>query len=562
MPFVSIVQEKVKLMKEFSEYFEFYCEEYANLKGRLPPIKRRNNKNTLYICTIEKANSLINSLIETNRLQNEIGLIVCDELHMIGDGPRGAIYEILLTKVKFLLRQLELNEKNKKSISINEKIQIVATTATLDNKKELANYLNAYLYEKNFRPVELKEYVKYDKQIYLINNKESNENKFKLDRTIDFSSYTNENMKSADPDFLVGLVLEMIPEKSCLIFCSTKRNCENVATLLSTHLPKELTQYKRDLKLQLYNELRAENMQQICPILRKTLPYGIAYHHSGLTSEERQLIEQAYKDGVLCIITCTSTLAAGVNLPAQRVIIRSPYVGQQFLTTHQYRQMIGRAGRAGFTDSIGESILIVDKKNFVDKTKIGELTTGPMTRCESSLNCNDSKAIRSLILSLVDLKLIKNLLQVCEFFEQTLYFMQKSEKNERIYIYDALTYLADMKLIVIKCKNEADKFISIKQLFEKIQENFEDFSYIGKYELEITKLGVASIKCGIDLDLIPKLYTDLTYGLKNMVLSTNLHLLYLCTPYDLVNSLINIDYDTYARKVDTMKVYSNKFRCT
>ena len=158
MPFVSIVQEKVKMMKEFAEHFDFYCEEYANLKGRLPPIKRRG-KRTLFICTIEKANSLINSLIETNRLASEIGLVVADEMHMIGDGPRGAIFEVLLTKIKFLSKR-----------EANENIQIIATTATLDNKMELANYLNANLFEKNFRPIELKEYVKYDKDIFLIDN--------------------------------------------------------------------------------------------------------------------------------------------------------------------------------------------------------------------------------------------------------------------------------------------------------------------------------------------------------------------------------------------------------
>jgi hypothetical protein len=85
MPFVSIVQEKVQMLNEFAEQLGFYVEEYAGVRGMIPPVKRivSKNKHTIYICTIEKAHSLVNSLIENDRLGDEIGLVVAGNVHLI-----------------------------------------------------------------------------------------------------------------------------------------------------------------------------------------------------------------------------------------------------------------------------------------------------------------------------------------------------------------------------------------------------------------------------------------------------------------------------------------------
>ena len=109
-------------------------------------------------------------------------------------------------------------------------------------------------------------------------------------------------------------------------------------------------------------------------------------------------------------------------------------------------------------------------------------------------------------------------------------------------ISNALQYLLKNKLITLK-KNAVDYDVND---LEK-ENDLNKFFFTS--QLEVTKLGTAAIKGNIDLDYVHQLYDDLEIGLKSIVLSNSLHLLYLCTPYDLVNSLTGVDFDTYCRKV-------------
>ena len=88
---------------------------------------------------------------------------------------------------------------------------------------------------------------------------------------------------------------------------------------------------------------------------------GVAWHHAGLARDEKELVERAYLGGGVRVLCCTSTLAAGVNLPARRVLFNEPvkFAGNRrvLIDSTSYRQMAGRAGRKGL-DEVGESILV------------------------------------------------------------------------------------------------------------------------------------------------------------------------------------------------------------
>lgn len=65
--------------------------------------------------------------------------------------------------------------------------------------------------------------------------------------------------------------------------------------------------------------------------LKKSLPNGIAFHHGGLTTSDRKLIEDNFRLSYIPVLLCTSTLAMGINLPAHLVIIKSTQVRSMLL---------------------------------------------------------------------------------------------------------------------------------------------------------------------------------------------------------------------------------------
>ncbi|XP_036138316.1 helicase POLQ-like isoform X2 [Monomorium pharaonis] len=525
LPYVALVQEKVQSMAVLALKLGFLIEEYAGTKGRYPPIKRRR-KNSIYICTIEKALGLVNSLIETKRL-TEVGIIVVDELHLLGEsGGRGATLEVLLTKIMFF----------------SDIIRLIGMSATIGNLKEIAQFLNADTYTQNFRPVKITEYVKCENDIWIV---DLNSDEILVDMSVNDYKYTD-NIAMLDPDRIGGLIMEVIPNDSCLIFCSSRKNCENVALLLTKILPKTLYDHKLNEKKTLLNALKTE--EGLCPILQKTIKLGIAYHHSGLTSEERRLLEGAFRETTICVICCTSTLAAGVNLPARRVILRSPYVGNQFLNLSRYKQMIGRAGRAGM-GVLGESILICRKSEI---NKVKNLLTSQMDDSLSSLYVENDKGLNNLILSTIQLNMASTRSELHKLTATTLLSIQQNRIGINLKEITDETITALLKCGVIKVKSKGSNTGSrnvtviipsqestcVKKLPSK--KGVKTVMFTSETEFQLCDLGQAAMKGPIDLKTAYTLYEDLKAAQKHLILIDNLHLLYLVTPYDSISQITPI----------------------
>ena len=292
------------------------------------------------ICTIEKANSLVNRLISDNSLAC-LGMIIVDELHMVGDSSRGYLLELLLTKLMFIMKQ-----KNSGELC---HVQILGMSATLPNLDVVAHWLDAALYSTDYRPVPLQECLKIDK--HLINKEGS-------DETIQNIPKLNVT-QIVDEDDLIALCYETVSQyHSVLIFCPTKVRCEKLTISIAKGfhfiLETPMESLEEDQKVEMQNFQKSiegvrKRYQDItmqlknCPVgldkvLNDTMFYGVAYHHAGLTFDERDVIEAGFRTGALRVLIATSTLSSGVNLPARRVIIRTPVFNGSLLDTLTYKQ--------------------------------------------------------------------------------------------------------------------------------------------------------------------------------------------------------------------------------
>jgi ATP-dependent RNA helicase HelY len=91
------------------------------------------------------------------------------------------------------------------------------------------------------------------------------------------------------------------------------------------------------------------------------LEAGVAPHHAGLVPAFRQAVERCFTEGLLKVVFATETLALGINMPARTVVVErfAKFRGAAVttLTSGEYRQLTGRAGRRGI-DTVGHAFVL------------------------------------------------------------------------------------------------------------------------------------------------------------------------------------------------------------
>lgn len=273
----------------------------------------------IVVTTYERADSLLRH--QTDWL-SEIGTVVIDEIQTMSEGRRGARLESVILRIKKLI----------------EDLQIVSLSATVDQPQELASWLDSKLVSSTERPVPLV-----------------------------YKMFTTANRPLAVRKATMAVVQS---EGQVIVFHRTRREAEAEAERLSSHVGRQLGSSERDL---LDSELESFSGREaaLTGPARKLLHHGVAFHHAGMPSSSRYLIEDLFMRGLIRVICATTTLASGMHLPARTVVlagIRSPENHRSLLTANSVHQMLGRAGRPGY-DTTGFGVVLVGSRGESDAAK-------------------------------------------------------------------------------------------------------------------------------------------------------------------------------------------------
>ncbi|UPW01793.1 ATP-dependent DNA helicase [Halorussus gelatinilyticus] len=346
----------------------------------------------IIVATSEKVDSLVRNGAQW---VDDLTCVVADEVHLVDSKNRGPTLEVTLAKLR----------------KINHDLQTVALSATVGNADEIAEWLDATLVDSTWRPIDLQKGVLYGQALHLDDGSKKQ------------ISRGNEKATAA-------LVEDTLTDDgSSLVFVNSRRNAEAAARRLGDVTRDYLTPEEQTELRDIADRIRDASDTQTSDDLADAVEKGSAFHHAGLSSESRELVEDAFRDRLVKVISATPTLAAGVNTPSRRVIVRDwrrydgDVGGMKPLDVLEVHQMFGRAGRPGL-DPYGEAVLIANSHDELDELFDRYVWADPEP-VRSKLAAEP--ALRTHILATVASGFADSEDELVSFLERTLYATQTDE---------------------------------------------------------------------------------------------------------------------------------------
>jgi activating signal cointegrator complex subunit 3 len=341
------------------------------LSGDTHHDKRTLEKADVLVCTPEKWDLVSRGWrtqsedsVKSKNFVKDVRLLIIDEIHLLGE-ERGAVLEAIVSRTRFISRLIQSQASiDENEIPVNqshETTRIVGLSTAIANPYDLANWMGIdvdnikvgakigmYNFRPSVRPIPMKVHI----------------------QGFAGRHYCPRMATMNKPCY--AAIREHSPTKPVIIFVASRRQTRLTALDLinyaaSDQNPSTFLGCSDEYALSVADTLHDAS-------LRHTISYGIGLHHAGLSSHDREKVENMFLKGDIQVLVATATLAWGVNLPAHLVIVK----GTEFFDGKESRyvdypvtdvlQMMGRAGRPQF-DTEGIACIFVEesKKNFYKK---------------------------------------------------------------------------------------------------------------------------------------------------------------------------------------------------
>ena len=372
----------------------------------------------ILVLTNERMDALLR---QDPKWASRIGLVVADEVHMIGDPFRGATLEMVLARLRMSKRAP----------------QIVGLSATMANAAEIAKWLGARLVDSDWRPVQLREGVHHGASITMADG-------------------ARRRLRPSSLGAAVDIGVEAVREGGqSLVFAETRALSVSLAEKAAPAVSRSLGGGDRaELAAVAAAILASAESTNLVKTLAGLVRKGVAFHHAGLAQPARAEVEAAFRARRIRLLASTPTLAAGVNLPARRVVVSSilrydPSLGKKApISVLEYKQLCGRAGRPQY-DEYGEAIAVSPRSYKKDQV-MRRYVRGRPQPVRSQLA--SAAAMRTHVLSLVAVSPGIKKSEAARFFAGTLAGLQSRAALMRGKIDIAIESLAKSGLV---CKKGA-----------------------------------------------------------------------------------------------------------
>jgi helicase len=357
--------------------------------------------NDVVVATSEKVDSAIRN---GAAWVDDLACVAVDEVHLLGAERRGPTLEVTLSTLR----------------RRNPELQVVALSATVDNPEAIADWLDATLVESDWRPVDLRTGVAVEGDVSFDDGTTLSVDLGEAAGGSGADGDDSSDDPPDDTDVTAALVADAVDRGGqCLAFVRSRTEAVALAERLAAEGLAERLGVAPAAAAAADEADGVDGTatgQQLADCLRS----GVAFHHAGLRAGHRAVVEEAFRDRELACICATPTLAAGVNVPARRVVVRDQkrYAGSamEWLPTLEVHQMCGRAGRPGL-DPHGEAALVGNED--VRAELVERYLDGEPEAVESTLA--DPASLRTHVLSAVATGFAETEAEILDVFEGTFY---------------------------------------------------------------------------------------------------------------------------------------------